>query len=262
MVRYILSLATAVCLTLTICFLFFGSQVYQDCVSEKQQKENTQTSNEKIPNFPVVIAYRDCFGRITNENSGEIVAIATGFIAAFTVVLACMARRQIKDTRILERAFIAVIPKGVRPFHAAGNEADNNIACNVIFKNIGHLAARSASFAVRYKFSDSASLKDGEFNLPPDSCVGNFVCPEGIEIIKRADPAPTKTEFWSHFDSERGKPSHWLYVYGRVEYRDGFEKDRWMNFCFRYSMAAADGFHRIRKREARYHEYGNHTDEG
>jgi hypothetical protein len=46
----------------------------------------------------------------------EILAIATIFIAAFTIILACVARRQIKDTRILQRAYIVAEPYGIDTF--------------------------------------------------------------------------------------------------------------------------------------------------
>lgn len=58
-----------------------------------------------------------------------------------------------------------------------------------------------------------------------------------------------------------GKPG-WLFVYGCIEYLDGFKKPRWINFCFRYSMAAAKGGFSIPAEDARYHEKGNKTDEG
>ena len=40
-------------------------------------------------------------------------AVATAVVAVFAIVLACVGRRQIADTRILQRAYLSAEPKGI-----------------------------------------------------------------------------------------------------------------------------------------------------
>jgi hypothetical protein len=40
-------------------------------------------------------------------------AVATAVVAVFAIVLACVGRRQIADTRILQRAYLSVEPRGI-----------------------------------------------------------------------------------------------------------------------------------------------------
>jgi hypothetical protein len=178
------------------------------------------------------------------------------FTYCLVVVGAFQAWGQSEETRTIQRAYIAVVPLGLQQFHWAGNDADEPIACDVGFKNVGHLAARSVKYAIRYKFSPDAGLADFPITGSLD---GNIVIPPGIQIRKGASPPIPLAEFDEQVDAEL-PASRWLYAFGRVEYRDGFGKHRWINFCFRYSLAAAKGS-RISKDDARYHEHGNHTDE-
>jgi hypothetical protein len=51
-------------------------------------------------------------------------------------------------------------------------------------------------------------------------------------------------------------------MWGRVTYRDGFNRKRFTDFCHRYKLYAAKGGISISVEHARFHEHGNHTDEG
>src|SRR6476646_8668330 len=62
-------------------------------------------------------------------------AAATVVIALFTIVLAFVGRRQIADTRILQRAYVTVVPKGIE-WHSSGV-----LVGQVAFKNVGKLPA-------------------------------------------------------------------------------------------------------------------------
>ena len=113
---------------------------------------------------------------------------------------------------------------------------------------------------LRHTFHGDAKLET--FQKLTGACVGNIVLAPGVTITKSVTEPPTQDEFGSHRDAVNPKTSaEWLYVFGRVEYFDGF-KERWMEFCFRYSLAAAGGGFNISAENARYHEYGNATDEG
>jgi hypothetical protein len=54
----------------------------------------------------------------------------------------------------------------------------------------------------------------------------------------------------------------WIYVWGRIEYHDGFVGGRFIEFCHRYNSGAADRRGVIDEITARFHGHGNRTDEG
>src|SRR5262245_33862566 len=75
-------------------------------------------------------------------------------IAVFTAVLALSTiglwivtgfgiRVQARDTRILQRAYLSVVPLGLHPFRL-----DNRIGCNIGIKNSGNLPAREVSWVI------------------------------------------------------------------------------------------------------------------
>jgi hypothetical protein len=71
------------------------------------------------------------------------------------------------------------------------------------------------------------------------------IAPHQIPTTFRAAPELAKDGF--------------LYVWGKVEYSDGFDKPRHTRFCHRYPCRMHDpnGFPRIEKKYARYHQHGN-----
>jgi hypothetical protein len=62
-------------------------------------------------------------------------AVATAVVAVFTIVLASVGRRQIADTRILQRAYLSVEPKGIEW------PTNGFLVGQVAFKNVGKLPA-------------------------------------------------------------------------------------------------------------------------
>jgi hypothetical protein len=56
----------------------------------------------------------------------------------------------------------------------------------------------------------------------------------------------------------------YIFVWGRVDYLDGFNNPRFTKFCHRYPCRpyelAPDGSKSIDAKHARYHEYGNDAD--
>jgi hypothetical protein len=186
-------------------------------------------------------------------------ALGTIFIAAFTFTLKRStdhlweatlnaAKRQEKDTRILERAYISVEPAGIHPFNSA-----EFIVGHVKFVNRGHLPARKVSEFIWMKKGNQGLRKE---ELP----IGTI--PERKLVIAPQTYAGCGT------NSLEGKDiadSDYLYVYGKVTYLDGFESTpRWIEFCHRYpSKMARDvtGGKAISSRYARYHEEGNDADE-
>ena len=62
-------------------------------------------------------------------------AVATAVVAVFAIVLACVGRRQIADTRILQRAYLSAEPKGIEW------TSNGFLVGQVAFKNVGKLPA-------------------------------------------------------------------------------------------------------------------------
>src|SRR6266481_573823 len=102
----------------------------------------------------IFVTLKDFWNTISTFHN-EILAVATFFIAAFTVILACIARRQIKDARILHRAYVSVKPLGI---HIMKNKPD--IIAHLAFVNVGHLPANNLRNEVKIKWSDDGNLND------------------------------------------------------------------------------------------------------
>ena len=62
-------------------------------------------------------------------------AVASAVVAVFAIVLACVGRRQIADTRILQRAYLSVEPRGIEW------TTNGFLVGQVAFKNVGKLPA-------------------------------------------------------------------------------------------------------------------------
>ncbi len=172
-------------------------------------------------------------------------------IYCLVIVGAFQASEQARKTRILHRAYVSVVPRGVAPF-ISGNEI---LSCDVAFYNGGNLPARKVRWFIDRKFS-----KDGHLNDFPigNDLSGNNIIPAKAEMRKGAK-AINSAEFDS-FKEGGSTKDRWLYVWGRVSYSDGFGRDRYTDFCFRYNLASAKDW-KIAAETARQHEYGNSTDE-
>jgi|SRR5581483_5241561 len=172
-------------------------------------------------------------------------AIGTLVLAFFTFVLS-------RDARRTQRAFIAVEPGGIRPFE--GN--DRRIACDIIITNAGNLPARHVSWLIRRKFSTDAFESD--FPINDRELVGDIVIAPRVPARKGGPPLD-KDEFRQKRETaeeDRG----WLYVWGIIQYHDGFVPNRQIRFCHRYNLRGESGM-AITADKARYHEHGNSTEE-
>lgn len=100
---------------------------------------------------PILISLR-WIAHVAHKYDGLIAAVFTIVLAVFTgtlwwstdklwIVATETAEAQARDNRILHRAYIAAIPREIRPYHPVGSLLDDKVACNVELKNVGHLAA-------------------------------------------------------------------------------------------------------------------------
>jgi hypothetical protein len=195
----------------------------------------------------IFVTLKDFWNTISTFHN-EILAVATFFIAAFTVILACIARRQIKDARILHRAYVSVKPLGI---HIMKNKPD--IIAHLAFVNVGHLPANNLRNEVKIKWSDDGNLNDFDSVKITDPSI--ILLPK-TEIQRGTGPLSTAGA--AQF---RAKKEGFIYVWGRVEYVDGFKKRRWLIFCHRYNSSSErnidGGIDAIWGRHHHHHNNGN-----
>jgi hypothetical protein len=186
-----------------------------------------------------------------NVSFSAITAAATAILAKFTITIAKVGNRQVADTRILQRAYIAVEPEGIEPLFDR-----TRVLGHVGIKNAGNLPARHLTWFISLKMSNDYDERDFPIQKPQ----GNIVLPPGaislrgsqsnvsIDNLNRGvDAAPA--------DRAKEKPFY-LYVWGAVRYHDGFTPNRETKFCHRYNWQIRSGFE-IPARYGRYHEHGN-----
>ena len=176
--------------------------------------------------------------------------IFTGLLAIFTVSLWYTQR---KHTKILQRAYIAAEPLGV---HLMENESE--LVGHVGMKNAGRLPARKVSWFVNIHASESGEERDSLF--PFQHTRGNSMIEPGSTATRgsaKGVQVQALNEFCAAPERER---SAYLYVWGAIQYDDGFKRRRTTRFCHRYNwMSRRQEGNRyvIDAADARYHEFGN-----
>jgi hypothetical protein len=168
--------------------------------------------------------------------------VFAGLLVLVTVGLLLVGWQQIKDARVLQRAYVSALPGGV------STTTRGELLAHVEFKNVGHLPASQIKSLLKFTASD-----DGDWSPPPvddKDLRPAGVLPIGISVTTGSHGI--------------GVPQPWpkyLYAWGRVTYVDGFSEERRTNFCHRYNTevreASTGGVILIRKEYGRHHEYGN-----
>jgi hypothetical protein len=205
-----------------------------------------ETDNEGYPSYAAWLLHKAINDPITGFS---------GLLVVATFILAVISGFQIRDARIVQRAFISVEPGGIRPFKGD----DDRIACDIIIRNAGNLPARKVAWFIDKKYSENPAEKDFPIAAITNQMLGDIVLAPKGKIRKGSIPSDKQT-----FDTYRNnaQPDRaWLFVWGRVSYHDGFRAGRHTDFCHRYNLRGARGF-AIKRKNGRYHEYGNRTDEG
>ena len=182
----------------------------------------------------------------------------------FNALLAFFAARlwwtTYKDTRILQRAYIAVEPQGV---HLMVN--GNDLIGHVGIKNAGHLPARKLNCAVNIKYSLSG--EEPETFLPPEKGKENIVVAPGTVATLGSG---TTVKWWTLLEASAAEAARgdrgaeidvFLYVWGSVHYDNGFKRTCRTKFCHRYRWVNRGrghvGQYEIAAAYARYHQHGN-----
>ncbi len=181
----------------------------------------------------------------------EILALATFVVATFTIILAWVARRQVKDTRILQRAYLSVKPAGI---HMLRNR--NEAVAHVEICNAGNLPATKVRWFIKHTFSSKGDLDVGKLDARLGEKPGNVIAPHS-KMRQGGDSIEVSP--WGL----RVKEDLFLYVWGAVTYKDGFRwRKRTTTFCHRYNCINVThnlqwGFPAMSGITARDHRYGN-----
>ena len=180
--------------------------------------------------------------------------IFTAFLALFTFLLLLLARTAKKDTRILQRAYIAVEPQGI---HLMSNGSD--LIGHIGMKNAGHLPARKVGWFINIKHSSNGEEPETFFKLESEK--GNIVVAPGTVATRGSPTSVLVADLPARSETEL--PAY-LYVWGSVHYDNGFRRICTTKFCHRYNWKSRGRGHidkyEIAAAYARYHEHGNDAD--
>jgi hypothetical protein len=164
------------------------------------------------------------------------------------------AEAQATDTRLLQRAYLSVEPRGIKTLQSDGTKILGYIGIH----NVGNLLAKEVSWSIAAKWSASEMLKLDDLPVTEPDVTKNalFVKTEmiiGSDGIDLAQTGGTRN------------PKGYLYVWGLVRYLDGFGSIRYTQFCHRYFCGSRDPTFtnpqdpsfRIAGSDGRYNQYGN-----
>jgi hypothetical protein len=165
------------------------------------------------------------------------------------------ARAQARDTRILQRAYVAIEPRGI--YVRLGRPP--SIVGHVTIRNAGNLPARNLSWFMNISWSLRPDLSDDDLALGPTK--GAIVVAPRVEAIRGSEKSIEVTELEKAIEGHQKEPEIFIYVWGLVHYDAGFDKLRFTKFCHRYNWINRnrDGLGRcmINPEFARYHTHGN-----
>jgi len=258
--RFFITLAVAVLLVMEA-VSWITAPIPGGCIVNPENYGTYYAEGNHCPTFHVFLFV--LVARIV-ESLGE----PNWVIADFTVVLAFStiglwvvtwraSDRQVRETEILQRAYISIEAIGFEPFRS---DPKNFGDARIQVTNVGKLPARKVSWIASRKFSRKADLE--WFPVNESRMEGNSVIPPGAEMKKGT--LRISAQRFDRFKRGMGTRDRFLYVWGLIRYEDGFGQMRFTRFCHRYNIAALEtdpswGL-RIWSTEARHHEHGNDAD--
>jgi hypothetical protein len=181
----------------------------------------------------------------------QAIDIFTGLVFIATVGLGAVTavgiKNQTSDTRILQRAYLTIEPRGIHLVRDG-----DAVLGHIGIKNVGKLPAQNVSWRVRMILTADGGLKSFPIQDEEDGRI--VLVPNAIARQGSQDRVPLQN-ITDRFNSGTG----WLYVWGIVRYDDGFGKRRYTRFCHRYNCRA-QAVGAIAASGARYHAHGNYAD--
>jgi len=193
----------------------------------------------------------------------EPVSAFTAILAVSTIVLAISTGalwwvtwrsgvRQSREMKILQRAYVSIEPDGIHLM-----KAGDSVIAHVAIKNAGNLPAKDLSWSISIKHSGSG--EDTDFPLAATN--GNIVLAPHAETTHGSGDKIIVQELLTACEANQNpaleKPL-FIYVWGVVQYHDGFVAGRSTKFCHRYNWVNRVQYS-IQKRYARQHRHDNAT---
>ena len=199
-----------------------------------------------------------------NFAGAAVTASATVFIAIFTWTLKRSTDKlwkatidadleRAKETKILQRAYLSVEPGGINLYL----DGTDRLSCDVIIHNAGNLPANHVSWFLDRVISPTGTVE--RFDIGRTE--GNIILAPSVKARKGTKNPLPRNDVLKFKPTPENRSENWIYVWGRVEYNDGFREGRFIEFCHRYSLGAADQHGAVDAKAGRYHESGNRTDE-
>ncbi len=172
----------------------------------------------------------------------EPVSFYTAVLAISTILLWAVTSlgiyNQFNDTRIIQRAYLSAKPAGIDTM------TDGSVIAHVIFLNSGNLPAKKVRNEVKIGWFDDGNKSD--FDEVKITDPGTILLVPNLEV-ERGTPPLSKQDV-AQYRAKRG----FVFVWGRIEYEDGFGGPRWRTFCHRYNCSKPTAF-----RHHHHHNDGN-----
>jgi hypothetical protein len=230
---------------------------YEICEVAEKTKEKECAPYQVVPYAAVKV------GRFLDSISPAVTAIFTVVLGISTIGLWKATKRlweaadatataQERDTRILQRAYISVDPRGLR-LRIDGA----TLMAHVAMRNAGNLPARKVRWFINIRWSHEGAEED----FPLSEGKGSVVIVPRSEAVRGSDSALSLQDLLAACGSEiqPSRPNQatvFIYVWGAVSYYDGFVEGRTTRFCHRYNWMMRDRYD-VDTSHARLHEYGN-----
>lgn len=167
--------------------------------------------------------------------------ICTALLCIATALLVVVAYAQQHDTRLHNRAEIGVEPHGLRPWRGRASQFLGHVGIT----NAGILSARKLKWLLLVEMTNDGDRTD--FPISGDLRGEQVVLGRSVMLRGTRPIAMTGEDY--------------CFVWGIVQYDDGYGKIRKTRFCHRYNCRRDDFRNSliIEAVDARQHEYGNST---
>jgi hypothetical protein len=182
------------------------------------------------------------------------VPIGEGLLVIVTLMLVGVTYRLVTSGKESSerqlRAYVSAQPAGINPYRGI----EQRILGHIVVVNSGQTPAKDILHIVRLFWTEKDNW---EPELNESLTKTDAVLQPRAEMKIGSNPQPLS------IITGREEDRSYLYVWGRIEYRDEFSnRTRFTNFCHRYNCTGGFVFRdkAIPPADGRYHEHGNSAD--
>jgi hypothetical protein len=149
------------------------------------------------------------------------------------------------------RAYIRVLPAGINK-----TEIRDRVIAHVVIENVGRMIAKEVTAAVRMEIRRGKIQSVFKYGANLTRTIGSII--PGVEVPMGSYETIHLKELPKVGANSALESSlrEYLYVWGEIKYKDGFDESRWTTFCFRYDPDNMKA-NCIDKAKARFHTSGN-----